>query len=137
MKEYESLAHAANDAFAWFTGNRGTLPEQVVEKLGPRLGYGTSPVDAIVGFTEAAFANLEAFDAEGKQIAAGCAQLIDENGFHGRMNGRAAGVRKALLREAGEKAPGSRPWPAPSEDPEPSAEFAKRVEAEAPAPPAR
>lgn len=131
MRQYNGIADAADAARLFFLVNQDSLPEHVREKLTPVSGTGASPVDLIVNFVESAYANAEAFGKEGQEIAAGLASLIDREGFHGRLDGRAAAMSLALRRVSGEKAPNGG-WPAKADDPEPKADFEEQKVSEEP-----
>jgi hypothetical protein len=113
MKIFEGIADAADTARRYFLKNEDELPEHIRTKLDPFMGTGTSPVDLAGAFTRAVYANPDSFDQVAKAIAAGIADRFDIDGFHGKLDGKAAGMRAALRRDSGE--PGD--WPAADQDP--------------------
>lgn len=117
------IGEAADQVRRFYYRNEDDLPEIVRDKVGPYIGTGSSPVDLVVHFTEAVFANRQSLPADGLALGASCALLIETTGFHNRLDGRAAAMIPALRRDAGEEpAPGTS-WPDPAEDPEPKAGF--------------
>lgn len=132
MKIFMGIAEAADAARIWLIIHSAELPEHVADRLNGRTQLGNSPVDLIVDFTEAVFANRDDFSDDAKDIAAACASLIDRDGYQGRLDGRANGIHMALRRETG--APGE--WPDASADPEPKLDFATSSAAATPPVPA-
>lgn len=136
MTTYEGIADAADAARSFFYQNQGSLPAHVRDRIEPHVRTGSSPVDLITAFARSVYANREAVGPEGMVVAAGLAELINREGYHGRLDERAAGMRKALLRDAGEKAATGSPWPKKEADPAPDQEYLPPPEPEAPAAPA-
>lgn len=140
MRQFEGIASAADAVREFYYSNKADLPEHVTTKVQPYVGTGSSPVDLIVNFTEAVYANSgdrrgegeKDLPAEGLEIAAGCAQLINVEGFHGRLDDRAHTISLALRRDSGEKAATGAKWPAADKDPTAKPEFAKPAEPESP-----
>lgn len=121
MIYYDGLAAAADAARTWFTMNQQELPEHVREKIAPYVGTGGSPVELVVHFAEAIYANRDADGvSDAREIAAGCAVLAESYGFHG-MNESSRG--SALARELAGKTKASDPPEAKAEylPPEPPA----------------
>lgn len=114
MRNFEGIADAADSVRRFFFTNQAQLPEHVTKAIEPHVGTGSSPVDLIVNFTEAVFANRKDVPAEASLIAAGTADIIQQNGYHNRLDDRAAGIMKALRRDQGEKGN----WPKPENDPD-------------------
>jgi hypothetical protein len=132
MKLYEGLAAAADAVREFYYTNKSELPPFIADRLKSAVGTGYSPVDLVVTFTELAYANREAFPKEGLEIAAGCAQIIHQHGFHSDLNGRTMGIQGALRRDSGERAPnGSGGWPDKAKDPAPADGYAIPAEEEA------
>lgn len=134
MITFDSISTAADAARRFFLKNEDSLPQHVQDKVEPRTRQGESPVDLIADFTEAVYANRDSISNEGLEIAAGCANLIGQDGYHGRLDGRASSISFALRRDSGEKAGAGRAWPKKADDPAPKAEFAKPAEDAAPTP---
>ncbi len=134
MDQYDGIAAAADAVRRFFIKREDDLPEVVREKVEPYTGTGSSPVDLIVRFTEAAYANRETVPQEGLAIAAGCADLINRDGYHGRLDGRVVAMIPVLRRDSGEKAVTGSPWPKKADDPEPNQEYVQSAAPEAPAP---
>ena len=122
MRTFASVAAAADEVDRFFLRNEESLPEHVRDKIEPLTRRGSSPVDLIVVFTESVYANQKAVPKEAIELAAGLADLIDQDGYHGRLNDRATAMSKALRRESGEKA-GAAGWPKKEDDPEPNKDF--------------
>jgi len=120
MKLYTGIAEAADAARSYFYVNRESLPAGVADKLQTQVGTGSSPVDLIVAFTEATYANRVDVDPEMMEIAAGLGVIIVQFGFHGSLDGRAEAIVAALRRDSGEEAPAGITWPDPADDPAPS-----------------
>lgn len=140
MRVFTGIAEAADAATDAFNDYRADLPAHLVDKVRPHTRTGSSPVDLIVHFTEAVYANSGGRRAKGEkdlpkevlEVAAGTANLINLDGYHGRLDDRAAAMSFALRRDSGEKAGEGRAWPEKDEDPAPKADYAKPVKAEAP-----
>ena len=94
MKTFDGIADAADAARALVISGGTGLAATIAEKLAPLGRTGTSPVDLIVGFAEAIYANAGAATAEAKDVAAGCAIVAETYGFH-QMNVEARGSKIA------------------------------------------
>lgn len=109
MKFYDNIAVATEEARDWITINKNLLDEPVKTALTPLNSIGTSPVDTIVNFAEKVYANVDLFDEEAKDIAAGCALLAAQYGFHGlNIDNRGALMASVLRDEEVENAPAVR-----------------------------
>lgn len=135
MQVFNGIAEAADRVREFFYANKAALPPHVVSKVDPYVRTGSSPVDLIAHFTEAVYANRDSVPAEGMELAAGCANLIDQDGYHGRLDDRASAMSFALRRDSGEQAGEGRAWPAPETDPAVKAEYGPPPEMVPPAPP--
>lgn len=82
MHTFEGIAAAADAVRKFYYINEAVLPTHVKDKLQPYIGTGSSPVDLIVRFSEAVYANQVSV-AAGKDIAAGCALICEASNFHG------------------------------------------------------
>lgn len=111
--QFSGIGAAANVVRDHIILNHNEFPEHVQERLFNLTRIGKSPVDLIVGFTEAVYANRSEFDETSQAFAAGTADLIDANGFNGRLNDRAAAIGYVLR-----NTPGFRQLP-PEEEPKP------------------
>lgn len=102
------------------------LPEFVTGKLAQYMGdnfWNVSWVPLVCDFTETVYANHANLSPNMKAVAAGVGATIAAYGFYDSLGGRAAGIVLALRRESGEEAEENFPWPEPSADPEPNADF--------------
>lgn len=124
---YNGIAQAADAVRAYLIANPAALPEPAQAKLASHTGTGASPVDLVVTFAEAVYANREDLTAaheDAFEIAAGAAVLAETFGFHG-LNKDSRGSRMAILLDGGEVAepPEARadllPSPPAAEPPEP------------------
>ncbi len=135
----KGVADAADRVRELFFTQKAKFPDHVVEKLTPILKTGSSPVDMIVAFTRAVQANTADVPKEALELAAATANMIDADNYHGRLDGNALAISKALRRESGEKAPGTSKWPKKEDDPAVDQTFTKPGEpatpGEAAAPP--
>lgn len=92
----------------------GQLTASVGDALKTKWGEAVakpSPVDAIVGGMEAAYAQIKAVPADAPVIAQTLGQvayLIYDNGFHGKQD-RALAIYKACRRALGEEVSGDDP----------------------------
>src|SRR5688500_12996588 len=94
---YEGIAAAADAVRLYMlTAPKTKIPEEVKKKVNPHVGTGSSPVDLVVNFTEAVYANADSVQDEAKEIASGCAILAEGYGFHG-MNEKARGSKIASI----------------------------------------
>lgn len=134
MRIYPDIGPAIADVRRFFYTNQAELPPHIVERLEGDVGSG-SPVDLIVNFTEAMYANREAVPAEGLEVAAGTADLINRMGYHGRLDERAAAMVDVLRRDSKEKPAEGHSWPKKGDDPEVKADFAAPAPVAAPAAP--
>lgn len=112
MQTFNGIAEAADAVRAWFLLNPQALPEHVRPKVAAHAGTGASPVDLVVTFAEAVYANREEAPADARAIAAGCAVLAEGFGFHG-LNLEARGSLIAVALGGG----------APDPAPEPKGQF--------------
>jgi len=99
MRNYSGIAEAADAARACIITSGAALPEHVRDKVLPYVGTGSSPVDLVVHFAEAVYANREdaAVSEEAREIAAGCAVLAETYGFHGlNEQSRGSGLAREL-----------------------------------------
>jgi hypothetical protein len=129
MLIFTGIADAADAARRYFLINQAKFPDEAASLIEPHTLTGSSPVDLVVNFTEGVYANRGTLPAEAMEVAAGLASIIDQNGFHGRLDGRAPAIALALRREAGEDAPEGQAWPDEEADPAPRTEFAPKPEA--------
>lgn len=130
MRFFEEIGEAGQAVTRYFYTSQAQLPEHVVPFIqGQLIG---SPVDLVVNFTKAIYANRDKVPAEAKLIAAGTADLINRKGYHDRLDGRAAGMSDAMRRDAGEKAATGHSWPKPEADPVADREFLPPPAAEEP-----
>jgi hypothetical protein len=129
MPVYDGIYDATLAALAAIYVEADNFPSQMHDKLDTYVGedFGmSSPVDIICNFTESVYANRPALVSGSPvttgmmEVAAGCADVIDQNNFWDSLSGRAVGIRDALRRDAGETADPSTPWPDPSTDPAPA-----------------
>lgn len=98
MRTFDGIADAADAARNFMIANGGALPQQVRDKVLPYVGTGSSPVDLVVHFAEAVYANRAAAPAEAVDIAAGCALLAESFGFHGlNEDGRGSAIAAVML----------------------------------------
>lgn len=123
MQNFEGIAAAADAVRRFYFRNEDDLPEHVKARLATHVNTGGSPVDLIVNFTKAAYANRD-LPAPAMEIAAGTADVIAQQGFHGGLDGKAAGMVAIFRRESGEKAPAGTSWPKPADDPAADSDFA-------------
>jgi hypothetical protein len=121
--EFIEIGDAADAIREHVIINRGEFPEHARDRLLALTRTGTSPVDMIVGFVRAVYANRDEVPTSTKRMAIGAADLIQMKGFYGGLDGNAGKVSAALSRETGLKAPAGRSWPAKEEDPEPAADW--------------
>jgi hypothetical protein len=124
MNQYDGVASAADAVRRFIIINEGALPEIVQQKVSALTGTGSSPVDLIVNFVEAIYANRDDVTNDAKAIAAGCADVIDRDNYHGRLDGRIVGMKAALRRDSGETAADDTPWPETDDDPAPNRLYA-------------
>jgi len=124
MRQFQEIGEAADAVRRFFYVNEASLPEHVTRRLATHVAQGGSPVDLIVNFTEAVYANQAKLGAEASLIAAGTADLINRQNYHGRLDGRAAGISDALRRESGEKPAAGASWPKADADPAINRDFA-------------
>jgi hypothetical protein len=132
MRNFDGIAAAADAVRRFYFRNEDDLPEHVRKRLETHAGTGGSPVDLIVNFTEAVYANRADLPTEAMEIAAGTADVIQQNGFHGGLDGRAAGMIPALRRDSKEKATGVT-WPKVDDDPKPNPDFLPPLATQQPA----
>lgn len=125
MQTFNGIAAAADAARNYFLLNQGAFPEHVRDKIAAHAGTGASPVDLVVTFAEAVYANQGDVPAEAREIAGGCAVLAETFGFHG-LNVDARGSLIASVLDDG----------APEDVPEPKADYLAPAEAPAEPPPA-
>lgn len=135
MRFYPDIGPAAADVRRFFNRNDDELPEHVAKALQTEVDGG-SPVDLIVRFVEVVYANRETLPGEAMEIAAGCSDLINQKGYHGRLDGRAAAMVDVLRRDSGERAATGHPWPKKADDPAHKQEFAAEPPPQAAEPPA-
>lgn len=108
MTNFTGIADAADAARNFMITNGATLPDHVRDKVLPYVGTGSSPVDLVVHFAEAIYANRddEAVSAEAREIAAGCALLAESFGFHGlNQDGRGSALAAVMLGQKVKAAP--------------------------------
>lgn len=97
------------------------LPEHTREHL-IKLASHPSPVDRIVGSTEALYAAKDDLTKEGRDVTAQLAQFAAVHGFHG-MGERGQQIAAAMNRIGGYAAPAGSEWPAAADDPAPLDRF--------------
>lgn len=128
MQTFEGIAGAADAIRRFYFRNEDDLPQHFRDRVGPHVGQGSSPVDLGAHFTRAVYANRDALPAKQKkealELAAGTADIFDRDGFHSKLDGKAAGMSLALRRDSGEKAAGSQSWPKKDDDPAPDSDYA-------------
>lgn len=83
MQTYDGIAPAANAAQRLVLMGTTGLPAEIADKLASYTGVGGKPVDLIVGFAEAVYANRDVASAEAKEVATGCATFAESLSFHG------------------------------------------------------
>lgn len=106
MAVYSGIAEAADAARRAVIMGATGLAEAVIEKLLPMTRTGGSPVDLIVGFAEAVYANREDASADAKDIAIGCALECEQRGFHGMaIDSRSSRIADVLGEVEGVEAP--------------------------------
>lgn len=106
--QFEGIGQAAKAVTEFYILNKEAMPSHIVERLDGNIGMSRSPVDAVVRFTEAAYANLDGELPEGMaELAAGCALLCEEMGYHdfGEADERGSKIARALLGKKVTKAP--------------------------------
>lgn len=119
MEAFEGIGDASTAVRNWLIRNEDQLPAHLKDGLMHRTATGTSPVDLIVDFTEAVYANEGEFKAEAKKLAAAAAVVCEANGFHGLgQDHRGSRIAKILT---GEKL-------AKESTPEPASQHLKPVE---------
>lgn len=133
--EFSEIGEAADALREHIILNQNDFPEHVRERLVALTRTGTSPVDLVVGFVKAVYANSGGFDTDTKRKATAAAELIAMKGFHAGLDGRAGAIADSFRRETGLKAPAGRSWPSKAADPPADDEWAAPPPAEAaPAP---
>lgn len=122
MKNFEGIADAANEVRNWIIRNEEKMPVHLQERLAGLTTTGISPVDLIVGFTEAVYANPKGFPAEAEDIAAGAAVLCENFGFHGMaVDGRGSKIAAVLDgKEVADAPEGKADFQKTPEDPAPT-----------------
>lgn len=130
--EFSSIAEAADEIRDFVATNPQAIPSHVMPRVHGFTRTGSSPVDLLVTFVRAIYSNRDdkVVTPQALEIAAAAADLVDMNGFHGRIEGNAGRIAQALRRDAGVPAPRGRGWPAKTSDPEPSADFLPQEMAE-------
>lgn len=83
MASFEGIGDSSTAVRNWLIRNADKVPEHLQERLSGMTGTGTSPVDLIITFTEAVYANQKDFPKEAKDLAAACADVAEANGYHG------------------------------------------------------
>jgi len=83
MAEFEGIADASTAVRNWLIINEAKLPDHLKDRLTALAGTGVSPVDLIVNFAEAVYANEKDFTKEAKELAASAAVTSEAFGFHG------------------------------------------------------
>lgn len=121
MQFFDEIFQASLAVNRYFYVNQSQLPEHIVPRIETHLTG--SPVDLVVTFTRAIYANRSESSSVAKLLAAGCADLIHRKGYHDRLEGRASLMSDVLRRDGGEKAAPGRSWPKPSGDPVPDYDF--------------
>lgn len=119
MQIFEGIADAADQIREFFLTNKAGFPGHVRDRIEGATRTGSSPVDLIVTFTKAVYANRDDVPADALPLAAGAADLIDQQGYHGRLDETASSVSLALRRDSGETLPGARKFPKKEDDPQP------------------
>lgn len=115
--QYSEIGEAADAVREHIILNQNNLPEHVRERLVALTRTGSSPVDLIVDFVKAVYANSADFDTDTKRKTAAAAELIGMKGFHAGLDGRAGAIADSFRRETGLKAPAGRSWPSKADDP--------------------
>lgn len=114
---FDEIGSAADAVREHILANQASFPEHIRDRLVGLTRTGTSPVDMVVGYTDAVYANRDSMDETSRAIAIGTADLIGAKGYHQALDGRAFSVSSALSRDLGlEPVPGSE-WPSADDDP--------------------
>jgi hypothetical protein len=100
MRTFEGIGDASTEVRKFLIVNEAKLPDHLQDRLMHLTGTGTSPVDLVVNFVEAVYANPKEFSAEAKDLAAGAAVVCEANGFHGMdADHRGSRISKVLSGE--------------------------------------
>ena len=108
MPSYQGIAEAADAARLHLLANPDGLPSHILDKLLPDTGTGSSPVDLVVHFAEAIYANHEEAGVgdTARGIAGGCAVLSEAFGFHGlNIDSRGSKMSQVMSGEEVESPP--------------------------------
>lgn len=128
MQTFEGIAGAADAIRRFYFRNEDDFPQHFRDKVSPHVGQGSSPVDLGAHFARAVYANRDELSDKVKkdalELAAGAADIFDRDGFHSKLDGKAAAMSLAMRRESGEKARPGMPWPAKEKDPAADSDYA-------------
>lgn len=105
---FEGIGEAAKAVTEFYILNKEAIPAHIVERLDGNIGMSRSPVDAVVRFTEAVYANRDSDRLpEGMaELAAACAMLSEEMGYHDfAEDGRGSLIARSLRGRSVSKAP--------------------------------
>ena len=98
MKEFLGVADAADAVRKWLFVHENELPDYLHTQLMNLTGTGMSPVDLVVTFAEAVYANPSEFRTkEVREIAAGCAMIAESFNFHGLAKDNRGGLMARKL----------------------------------------
>lgn len=82
MPGFLDINTTAQAAAQEFLARPEAFPGRVQTKLSQGISQNLSPVETIVCFAEAVYANLHTASPEAREVAAGCAELAAQNGYH-------------------------------------------------------
>ena len=80
---FEGIGDASTAVRNYLIKNEAKLPDHLKERLSNLTGTGASPVDLVVNFVEAVYANQKEFTKEAKELAASSAVVAETYNFHG------------------------------------------------------
>lgn len=100
MVEFEGIHDSSTAVRRWLTLNEARLPAHLQVRLARLTETGVSPVDLVVLFVEAVYANLEAFDDEARELASQAALVAETHGFsYLGQDQRASRIRRIMVGE--------------------------------------
>ncbi len=101
MIEFQGIHDSASAARRWIIKNEDNLPEHLKERLMALTDVGVSPVDLMVNFVEAVYANQDDFPSEAKDVAAASALVGEQHNFHSlAQENRGSNAAKILRNQA-------------------------------------
>ena len=121
MKNFEGIADSSTEVRSWLIRNEDKVPEHLADRMKSLTATGTSPVDLIVQFTEAVYANPKDFPKEARDLASGASVVAEAHNFHGFATDQ-RGSRIAKILDGGTVAKDKMPEPksdmaAPADEP--------------------